>query len=110
MDLIGPISEIFKCLCSPVCEYFEYYRKLDENMEKLDRVSRELESKKKDMKRHCRRRSVSKEKNQVMKSVIGCKTYEGSIPKQRVLNRRRRKETVSHVRVWEKMLRRRLKK
>ncbi|KAH9715751.1 putative disease resistance protein [Citrus sinensis] len=47
MDLIGPISEIFKCLCSPICEYFEYYRKLDENMKKLDRVLRELENKKK---------------------------------------------------------------
>ncbi|KAH9715781.1 Disease resistance protein [Citrus sinensis] len=49
MDLIEPISEIFKCVCSPICEYFEYYRKLDENMEELDRVLRELESKKKDI-------------------------------------------------------------
>ncbi|KAH9715768.1 Disease resistance protein [Citrus sinensis] len=49
MDLIGPISEIFKCVCSPICEYFDYYRKLNENMEELDRVLRDLESKKKDI-------------------------------------------------------------
>ncbi|KAK9229648.1 hypothetical protein WN944_022612 [Citrus x changshan-huyou] len=49
MDLIGPISDLFKCVCSPICEYFDYYRKLDENMEELDRVLRELESKKKDI-------------------------------------------------------------
>ncbi|KAL9460085.1 hypothetical protein AB3S75_003309 [Citrus x aurantiifolia] len=35
--------------CSPICECFEYYRKLDENMEKLDRVLQELENKKKDI-------------------------------------------------------------
>ncbi|KAH9715778.1 NB-ARC domain-containing protein [Citrus sinensis] len=49
MDLIEPISDLFKCVCSPICEYFDYYRKLDENMEELDRVLRELESKKKDI-------------------------------------------------------------
>ncbi|KAK9229643.1 hypothetical protein WN944_022607 [Citrus x changshan-huyou] len=49
MDLIGPISEIFKCVCSPICEYFDYYRKLHENVEELDRVLRELENKKKDI-------------------------------------------------------------
>ncbi|XP_052300189.1 probable disease resistance protein At5g43730 isoform X2 [Citrus sinensis] len=49
MDLIGPISDLFKCVCSPICEYFDYYRKLDENMEELDRVLRELENKKKDI-------------------------------------------------------------
>ncbi|KAL9460088.1 hypothetical protein AB3S75_003311 [Citrus x aurantiifolia] len=110
MDLIGPISEIFKCLCSPICEYFDYYRKLDENMEELDRVLRELENKKKDIEATLSR--VEREQGRKPSNQVSdwFKTYEGSIRKQRVLNRRWRKEIASHVRVWEKMLRRRLKK
>lgn len=49
MDLIGPIIEIFKCACPPLCKYVQYHRKLDEKMNDLKRVLDELNRKKKDI-------------------------------------------------------------
>ncbi|KAJ4718612.1 Disease resistance protein [Melia azedarach] len=50
MEFIGPIIEILKCTGPLACKYVQYHRKLDENMEKLRRIVRELNSKNEDIK------------------------------------------------------------
>lgn len=49
MEFIGPILEIFKRVCPPVCKYVQDHRKLDENMKNLERVLQELNSQKEDI-------------------------------------------------------------
>ena len=49
MEFIGPILEIFKCVCPPVCKYVQDHRKLDENMKNLERVLQEFNSQKEDI-------------------------------------------------------------
>ncbi|KAH9715769.1 putative disease resistance protein [Citrus sinensis] len=49
MEFIGPILEIFKCVCPPVCKYVQDHKKLDENMKNLERVLQELNSQKEDI-------------------------------------------------------------
>ncbi|KAL9462948.1 hypothetical protein AB3S75_000870 [Citrus x aurantiifolia] len=49
MDLIGPIIEIFKCVCPPLCKYVQYHRKLDDKMNDLKRELQGLNKKKQDI-------------------------------------------------------------
>ena len=42
MDPVGPILEILKCICPPICKYIEYHRKLEEYKENLENKLVEL--------------------------------------------------------------------
>ncbi|KAJ4718613.1 Disease resistance protein [Melia azedarach] len=58
MEFVGAILEILSCVSPPVCKYVQYHRKLDENVEKLRRMVRELNSKREDLKATLERECV----------------------------------------------------
>ncbi|KAK1571709.1 hypothetical protein Q3G72_021679 [Acer saccharum] len=46
MDFVGPILEILKCTCPPICKCIEYHRKLEEYKVNLENTLVELKSQK----------------------------------------------------------------
>ncbi|XVF77697.1 hypothetical protein PTKIN_Ptkin14bG0067800 [Pterospermum kingtungense] len=49
MELVGPISELIKCVGGPICMYIDHHRKLEENVNDLKKKVNDLNIRKQDV-------------------------------------------------------------